>query len=165
MPQRAKTDAFEGLEWDNPDRPEARNLLTIYQCVTGGLGWVQVWEGSRLDMSSASGAWCFLAGMVHQCSFIMPKSWHELDCIELARAQSSPGHSSCTTPAGMDKEAVLAEVGGMRWGDFKPRLADALVAHLEPIQARYNEVMQDEGALDAILAKVRAGVALRSGEE
>jgi hypothetical protein len=33
--QRAKTDAFEGLEWDNPDRPEARNLLTIYQCVTG----------------------------------------------------------------------------------------------------------------------------------
>lgn len=35
-PQRAKTDAFDGLEWDNPDRPEARNLLTIYQCVTGG---------------------------------------------------------------------------------------------------------------------------------
>lgn len=34
-PQRAKTDAFEGLEWDNPERPEARNLLTIYQCVTG----------------------------------------------------------------------------------------------------------------------------------
>ena len=33
--QRAKTDAYEGLEWDNPDRPEARNLLTIYQCVTG----------------------------------------------------------------------------------------------------------------------------------
>lgn len=33
--QRAKTDAFEGLEWDNPERPEARNLLTIYQCVTG----------------------------------------------------------------------------------------------------------------------------------
>lgn len=35
-PQRAKTDTFDGLEWDNPDRPEARNLLTIYQCVTGG---------------------------------------------------------------------------------------------------------------------------------
>ena len=31
----AKTDAFEGLEWDNPERPEARNLLTIYQLVTG----------------------------------------------------------------------------------------------------------------------------------
>lgn len=33
--KRAKTDAFEGLEWDNPERPEAKNLLTIYQCVTG----------------------------------------------------------------------------------------------------------------------------------
>lgn len=86
--KRAKTDAFEGLEWDNPERPEARNLLTIYQCVTG-----------------------------------------------LSRAE------------------VLAEVGGMRWGDFKPRLADAVVAHLQPIQQRYAEVMEDEGALDAILAQ------------
>lgn len=33
--KRAKTDAAEGLEADNPDRPEARNLLTIYQLVTG----------------------------------------------------------------------------------------------------------------------------------
>ena len=24
----------------------------------------------------------------------------------------------------------------MRWGDFKPKLADALVAHLQPIQVR-----------------------------
>lgn len=84
--QRAKTDAFEGLEWDNPDRPEARNLLTIYQCVTG-----------------------------------------------------------------LSKEAVLAEVGGLRWGDFKPRLAEAVVEHLRPIQARYAEVSADTAALDAIL--------------
>lgn len=28
------------------------------------------------------------------------------------------------------------------------------IAHLEPIQARYAEVMRDEGALDAILAQV-----------
>ena len=31
----AKTDALEGLEWDNPERPEARNLLAIYQLATG----------------------------------------------------------------------------------------------------------------------------------
>ena len=31
----AKTDAFDGLEWDNPERPEARNLLAIYQLATG----------------------------------------------------------------------------------------------------------------------------------
>ena len=32
--KRCKTDAFSGLEWDNPDRPEATNLLNIYQSVT-----------------------------------------------------------------------------------------------------------------------------------
>jgi len=31
----AKTDALDGLEWDNPERPEARNLLAIYQLATG----------------------------------------------------------------------------------------------------------------------------------
>lgn len=30
-----QTDAFEGLEWDNPERPECTNLLNIYQSVTG----------------------------------------------------------------------------------------------------------------------------------
>ena len=33
--KRAKTDLFEGLEYDNPERPEAQNLLTIYQLMTG----------------------------------------------------------------------------------------------------------------------------------
>ena len=61
----------------------------------------------------------------------------------------------------MSREEVLADVGGMRWGDFKPRLADAMVAHLQPIQQRYGEVMGDEGALDAILAKVGARVGAR----
>lgn len=28
----------------------------------------------------------------------------------------------------------------MKWGGFKPLLADAVVAHLEPIQNKYNEV-------------------------
>jgi tryptophanyl-tRNA synthetase len=58
--------------------------------------------------------------------------------------------------AGLSRDEVLADVEGMRWGEFKPRLADALVAHLQPIQRRYKEVMQDEGALDAILAQVGA---------
>jgi tryptophanyl-tRNA synthetase len=31
----AKTDALKGLEWDNPDRPECRNLLSIYSIVSG----------------------------------------------------------------------------------------------------------------------------------
>ena len=33
--KKAKTDTFEGLEDDNPERPEARNLLAIYQLMTG----------------------------------------------------------------------------------------------------------------------------------
>ena len=33
--KRAKTDTFDGLEWGNPDRPEATNLLGIYSLCTG----------------------------------------------------------------------------------------------------------------------------------
>lgn len=52
---------------------------------------------------------------------------------------------------GLDKESVLAECGDLSWGAFKPRLADAVVAHLEPIQAKYAEVSQDEAYLNSIL--------------
>lgn len=31
--KRCKTDAMTGIEWDNPDRPEATNLLNIYSAV------------------------------------------------------------------------------------------------------------------------------------
>ena len=41
----------------------------------------------------------------------------------------------------------------MRWGDFKPRLADALVAHLEPIQSRYAELMLDPTYIDGVLER------------
>lgn len=37
-------------------------------------------------------------------------------------------------------QEILSEVSGMQWGAFKPLLADAVVAHLEPIQRKYNEV-------------------------
>jgi tryptophanyl-tRNA synthetase len=33
--KRCKTDEFVGLEWDNPSRPEATNLLNIYRAVSG----------------------------------------------------------------------------------------------------------------------------------
>jgi tryptophanyl-tRNA synthetase len=33
--KKCKTDLMIGLEWDNTDRPECTNLLTIYQAVTG----------------------------------------------------------------------------------------------------------------------------------
>jgi hypothetical protein len=33
--KRCKTDSFPGLEFDNPERPECNNLLSIYQIITG----------------------------------------------------------------------------------------------------------------------------------
>ena len=38
----------------------------------------------------------------------------------------------------------------MTWGAFKPVLADAVVAHIEPIQKRYNEVVADEAYLNKV---------------
>uniref|UniRef100_A0A7R9W300 tryptophan--tRNA ligase n=1 Tax=Pseudictyota dubia TaxID=2749911 RepID=A0A7R9W300_9STRA len=85
--KKCKTDAVVGLEWDNPDRPEATNLLSIYQAV-------------------------------------------------------QPGRT---------REDILEEVGDMSWGQFKPLLADAVVAHLEPMQKRYAEVRADEEYLSGVL--------------
>ncbi|KAI5669159.1 hypothetical protein M9H77_19012 [Catharanthus roseus] len=33
--KRCKTDSFSGLEFDNPERPECNNLLSVYQLVSG----------------------------------------------------------------------------------------------------------------------------------
>ena len=70
--KRCKTDAVDGLSFDDPNRPECINLLTLYQLATG-----------------------------------------------------------------RTKAEVAAEVAAYRWGDFKPKLADALVEHLRPIQTRW----------------------------
>jgi len=85
--KRCKTDSLPGVEWDNPDRPEATNLLNIYLAV-------------------------------------------------------QPDRT---------KEDILEEVKDMKWGDFKPVLAEAVVAHLEPIQKRYAEVRADEEYLRGVL--------------
>ncbi|KAG2422238.1 hypothetical protein HXX76_016191 [Chlamydomonas incerta] len=86
--KRCKTDALDGLEWGNPDRPEATNLLTIY--------------------------------------------------------------SLCT---GKSKDEVLADVGGLRWGGFKPVLTDAVVEHLRPLQTKYGQLMSDVSYIDSVLAR------------
>jgi len=85
--KKCKTDALPGIEWDNPNRPEATNLLNIYAAV-------------------------------------------------------QPERT---------KEDILAEVQDLTWGEFKPLLAEALVAHMEPIQQRYKEVREDEEYLRTIL--------------
>lgn len=52
---------------------------------------------------------------------------------------------------GRTREDILEEVKDMKWGEFKPLLAEAIVAHLEPIQKRYAEVRADEGYLRRVL--------------
>ncbi|KAJ0911288.1 putative aminoacyl-tRNA synthetase, class Ic, tetratricopeptide-like helical domain superfamily [Helianthus annuus] len=86
--KRCKTDSFPGLEFDNPDRPECNNLLSIYQIITN-----------------------------------------------------------------KTKEEVAQECQSMNSGTFKPVLTDALIDHLQPIQARYEEIMSDTGYLDQVLAE------------
>jgi len=50
-------------------------------------------------------------------------------------------------------EAVLGEYGGEGFGKFKPALGELLVETLRPISTRFNELLDDREALDAILAR------------
>ena len=52
---------------------------------------------------------------------------------------------------GKTQDDVVADVGRLRWGEFKPVLTDALIEHLRPIQARYQDVMEDQAYLDQVL--------------
>jgi tryptophanyl-tRNA synthetase len=83
--QKCKTDAAIGIVWDDPERPEATNLLNIYAAV-------------------------------------------------------QPHRT---------RDDIAQEVADLTWGAFKPRLADALIAHLQPIQERYAAI--DTAELDAVL--------------
>lgn len=53
--------------------------------------------------------------------------------------------------AGKAKDEVAAECADMGWGQFKPLLAEATIAHLKPIQDRYHAMMNEPGYVDAVL--------------
>ena len=53
--------------------------------------------------------------------------------------------------SGIGRDAAAAECAEMGWGQFKPLLAEATVAALEPIQARHRELMADRSELDRVL--------------
>lgn len=53
------------------------------------------------------------------------------------------------------KAAVAAECQEMGWGQFKPLLTETVVAALQPIQARYHEIMADSGYLESVLRQGR----------
>ncbi len=53
--------------------------------------------------------------------------------------------------SGQSKEAVAAECQDMGWGQFKPLLTETMIAALQPIQEKYNAIMNDQGYLESVL--------------
>ena len=53
--------------------------------------------------------------------------------------------------SGQSRDSAAEECSAMGWGQFKPLLAEATVAALEPIQSRYRELMADPAELDCVL--------------
>jgi len=53
--------------------------------------------------------------------------------------------------AGIAEDDVRNEFTGMRYGDLKKRVADMVIAHLEPFQARYRRIVSEPGYLDGVL--------------
>ena len=54
--------------------------------------------------------------------------------------------------ANKTKAQVQGEAGTWRgWGDFKTVLTEAAIAHLEPIQAKYDQVIKESGYLEQVL--------------
>jgi len=55
--------------------------------------------------------------------------------------------SACT---GRDVPTLTAAFAGKGYGDFKKAVADAVVATLDPVRLRYDELIKDREALNAI---------------
>jgi tryptophanyl-tRNA synthetase len=64
----------------------------------------------------------------------------------------APGVSNLLTIAqACDASVTKESVAGMRYGDFKKRVAEAVVSRLEPIQKRYREITGDPSYIDNVL--------------
>ena len=57
--------------------------------------------------------------------------------------------------SGKGRDAVARECIEMGWGQFKPLLAEATIAALEPIQERYRLLMDDRAQLEKVLQQGR----------
>ena len=48
-------------------------------------------------------------------------------------------------------DEIKSEFTGMRYGDLKKRVADMVIAHLEPFQQRYRQITSEPGYLEGVL--------------
>ena len=54
-----------------------------------------------------------------------------------------------------DSSFTKDSIAGMRYGDFKKKVAEIVIARLEPIQRRYREIIADPSYLDGVLREGR----------
>lgn len=97
--KRCKTDTVRGMTFDDPDRPECHNLLSLYSLLVG-----------------------------------------------------------------KSKEEVAVECQDLGWGQFKPLLTEAAIAHLQPIQEKYQTIMAEQGYLESVLKQGREKAEAIAGE-
>lgn len=65
-----------------------------------------------------------------------------------------PGISNLLTIAQACDPAITTEaVAGMRYGEFKKRVAEAVITRLEPIQRRFREIIADAAYVDSVLER------------
>jgi tryptophanyl-tRNA synthetase len=70
-----------------------------------------------------------------------------------------PGVANLLTIGQACDPAITGEaVAGMRYGDFKKRIAEAVIARLEPIQQRYRQITEDVSYVDNVLERSREHV-------
>ena len=73
--------------------------------------------------------------------------------------------SILSTLTGEDVQKVAENLSGSGYGVLKDRVADCVVATLEPIQQEYARLMKDKGALQELLnknAETAQAIALRT---
>jgi tryptophanyl-tRNA synthetase len=75
---------------------------------------------------------------------------------DIVRAPDKPGITNLieilSVVRGVTPEAVEAEFADARYGDLKVAVGEAVVAWLEPVRERYEELRADEAALEEALA-------------
>jgi tryptophanyl-tRNA synthetase len=88
--KRCKTDSVRGLTFDDPERPECNNLLSLYMILSN-----------------------------------------------------------------QSKDTVAKDCADMGWGQFKPLLTETVITALQPIQEKYQAIMDDRSYLESVLRQGR----------
>lgn len=78
------------------------------------------------------------------------------NCVRYDK-ENKPGVSNLMTIYGLIQEKTMEQIeqefAGKGYGDFKMAVAEAIIQKLEPLQKRYNELLENPGELKAIYEK------------